>query len=49
VVADHTKFTQDHFAKFGDIKDFDLLVTDESIDQGALAQMETAGIKVVCA
>ena len=47
VVADHTKFTQDHFAKFGDIKDFDLVVTDESADQGAVAQIETAGIKVV--
>jgi DeoR family fructose operon transcriptional repressor len=47
VVADHTKFTQDHFAKFGDVKDFDLVVTDESVDQGAVAQIETAGIKVV--
>ena len=47
VVADHTKFTQDHFAKFGDIKDIDLVITDESVDQGAVAQIETAGVKVV--
>jgi DeoR family fructose operon transcriptional repressor len=47
VVADHTKFTQDHFAKFGEVKDVDLIVTDEAVDQGAIAQIETAGIKVV--
>ena len=47
VVADHTKFTQDHFAKFGDIKDIDLVVTDEAVDQGAAAQIETTGLKVV--
>lgn len=47
VVADHTKFTQDHFSKFGDIKDIDLIITDDAVDQGAVAQIETAGIKVV--
>jgi len=47
VVADHTKFQQDHFSKFGDIKDLDLIITDESVDQGAVAQIETAGVKVV--
>ena len=47
VVADHTKFQQDHFSKFGDIKDIDLIVTDESVDQGAVAQIETTGVKVV--
>jgi len=47
VVADNTKFTQDHFAKFGDIKDLDLIITDESVDQGAVAQIEAAGVKVV--
>jgi DeoR family fructose operon transcriptional repressor len=47
VVADHTKFTQDHFSKFGEVKDIDLIITDESVDQGAIAQIETAGIKVV--
>ena len=49
VVADHTKFTQDHFAKFGEIKDLDVIITDDGIDKGALAQFETAGVKVVCA
>lgn len=47
VVADHTKFTQDHFSKFGDIKDLDLIITDDGVDQGAVAQIETAGVKVV--
>jgi DeoR family fructose operon transcriptional repressor len=47
VVADHTKFKQDFFSKFGDVKDIDLIITDESVDQGAVAQIETAGIKVV--
>jgi DeoR family fructose operon transcriptional repressor len=47
VVADHTKFKQDFFSKFGDVKDIDLIITDESVDQGAIAQIETAGIKVV--
>ena len=47
VVADHTKFTQDHFSKFGDIKDIDLIITDDAVDQGSVAQIETAGIKVV--
>ena len=47
VVADHTKFKQDFFSKFGDVKDLDLIITDESVDVGAVAQIETAGIKVV--
>jgi len=47
VVADHTKFQQDHFSKFGDIKDIDLIVTDQSVDPGAVAQIETTGVKVV--
>lgn len=47
VVADHTKFTQDHFSKFGEIREIDLIVTDDSVDQGAVAQIETTGVKVV--
>jgi DeoR family fructose operon transcriptional repressor len=47
VVADHTKFTQDHFVKFGEIKDINLIITDEAVDQGAIAQIETTGIKVI--
>ena len=47
VVADHTKFQQDYFSKFGDVKDIDLIITDQSVDAGAVAQIETTGIKVV--
>ena len=47
IVADHTKFTQDHFSRFGEVKDIDLIITDTEVDSGALAQIETAGIKVV--
>lgn len=47
VVADHTKFTQDHFSKFGEIREIDLIVTDDLVDQGAVAQIETTGVKVV--
>lgn len=47
LLADHSKFKQDHFSKFGEVKDIDLIITDEAVDAGAVAQIETAGIKVI--
>lgn len=47
LVADHTKFKLDHFSKFGEVKDLNLIISDLNVDPGAIAQIETAGIKVV--
>lgn len=47
LVADYTKFEQDHFSKFGEIKDLDAVITDTAVDAGAIAQIETSGVKVI--
>jgi DeoR family fructose operon transcriptional repressor len=49
LVADHTKFDNDCFAKFGDLSDVDLLVTDRGLSDDALQQFRQAGLDVVLA
>jgi len=47
VLADHTKVGSDHFARFGDLEDVDLLVTDSGLGAAQAAGLETAGLEVV--
>lgn len=47
VLADHTKFHTDHFARFGDLADVNVLITDSAVDADLLAEVESAGPKVV--
>jgi DeoR family transcriptional regulator, fructose operon transcriptional repressor len=47
VLADHTKIGLDHFARFGELEDVDLLVTDSGLVAEEAARLETAGVEVV--
>jgi len=47
VLADHTKFGSDHFARFGSIDDVDVLVSDSGLDPGVAEQLATLGPQVV--
>ena len=47
VLADHTKIGEEHFAKFGDLSDIDLLVTDTGLSDTATAKLTHAGLDVV--
>jgi DeoR family fructose operon transcriptional repressor len=47
VLADHTKFESDHFAQFGRLSDVDVLITDTALDADLVAEVESAGPRVV--
>jgi DeoR family fructose operon transcriptional repressor len=49
VLADHTKFGADHFARFADLTDVDTVISDTGLDAGVVAEIEAAGPRVVCA
>lgn len=47
VLADHTKVGRDHFARFGDLADVDVLFSDDGLDLADAVHLETAGLKVI--
>jgi DeoR family transcriptional regulator, fructose operon transcriptional repressor len=47
VLADHTKMGNDQFARFGDLQDVDLLITDSGLDETTANQLCAAGPRVV--
>jgi DeoR family transcriptional regulator, fructose operon transcriptional repressor len=47
VLADHTKIGEEYFAKFGDLSDIDLLITDAGLGDAATAKLTHAGLDVV--
>ena len=47
VLADHTKVGAKNFARFGDLEDVDVLVTDSGLDAAETARLEAAGLEVV--
>jgi DeoR family transcriptional regulator, fructose operon transcriptional repressor len=47
VLADHTKIGEEYFAKFGDLSDIDLLITDAGLGDVATAKLTHAGLDVV--
>lgn len=47
VLADHTKFAADAFARFGGLADVDVLITDSALDPDFAADVESAGPRVV--
>ena len=49
VLADHTKFGQDHLARFADWSDIDLVITDGDADPAMLAAVESQGPQIVLA
>jgi DeoR family transcriptional regulator, fructose operon transcriptional repressor len=49
LVADHSKFGQDHFVRFAELRDVDLLITDAGIDPRDRDALVAAGLEVVLA
>lgn len=49
VLADHTKFGDDHFAAFASLDDIDVIITDTGLDADMASQIEAAGPMVVLA
>ncbi|MEV0094895.1 DeoR/GlpR family DNA-binding transcription regulator [Streptomyces sp. NPDC050738] len=47
LLADSAKYGQDHFARFGDLRQVDLLITDTSLSPQDAAAIEAAGTEVV--
>ena len=49
VLADHSKFGDDHFAQFGALSDIDVVITDKQTDSKYLEEMSLLDISVVLA
>jgi len=49
VLADYTKFGHDHFARFADWSDVDLLITNTEADASTLAAIESRGPEIALA
>jgi DeoR family fructose operon transcriptional repressor len=49
ILADHSKFGDDHFAQFGNISDLDVIITDGGIEKRFVDDIEALEVKVVCA
>ncbi|CAL9486951.1 Glucitol operon repressor [Streptomyces sp. enrichment culture] len=49
LLADSSKHGQEHFARFGDLSDVDLLITDSGLSPEDAAAIERGGTEVVCA
>ncbi|MGH9138156.1 MAG: DeoR/GlpR family DNA-binding transcription regulator [Acidimicrobiales bacterium] len=49
LLADHTKFGQEHFVRFTDLGDLDVVVTDDGADADDLRALELADVEVVVA
>lgn len=47
VLADHTKFHSDHFARFGSLAAVDVVITDTAVDPELIAEVESVGPKVI--
>ena len=47
VLADHTKIDDNYFARFGDLPDIDMLITDYGLGDHAVRELNAAGLNVV--
>ncbi|MFB7714034.1 DeoR/GlpR family DNA-binding transcription regulator [Streptomyces sp. NPDC056105] len=47
LLADSAKYGQEHFARFGDLGDVDVLITDSGLSDGDAATIEKGGTEVV--
>jgi DeoR family fructose operon transcriptional repressor len=48
LLADSAKYGQEHFARFGDLGDVDLLITDSGLSPEDAAAIERGGTEVLC-
>ncbi len=49
LLADHTKFGSEHFVRFADLDDLDVVVTDSGVEPEDLLGLKAAGVEVVLA
>lgn len=47
LLADHTKFGNDHLIRFGDLADVDTLITDSGLDEDLAAELAARGPRVL--
>ncbi|WP_203707931.1 DeoR/GlpR family DNA-binding transcription regulator [Asanoa iriomotensis] len=47
LLADHTKIGNDYLARFGDLTDLDVLITDTGLDAELAGDVEATGVRVV--
>ena len=47
LLADHTKIGNDYLARFGELSDLDLLITDAGLDNDLVTDVEATGVRVV--
>jgi DeoR family transcriptional regulator, fructose operon transcriptional repressor len=47
LLADHTKLGNDYLARFGELADLDLVITDGRADTDLVGDIEGAGVRVV--
>jgi DeoR family fructose operon transcriptional repressor len=47
LLADHTKVSTDHLARFADLSDIDLFITDNGLDLKTAQEIESQGPRVV--
>lgn len=47
ILADHSKFDEDHFAQFGKVEDIDAVITDTEINEVVVEQLTSLGVSVV--
>lgn len=46
LLADHTKFGEEHFVRFAGLSDLDIVVTDDGVDDADLLPLRMAGVDV---
>jgi DeoR family fructose operon transcriptional repressor len=49
LLADHTKIGNDYLSRFGTLADLDLLITDSGLDDDLIADLDAAGVRMICA
>ena len=47
LLADHTKIGYDHLARFGELTDVDLLITDTGLADDLVTEVEAVGVRVI--
>lgn len=47
LLADHSKVGQEHFVRFAELREVDLLITDDGLDEEDLRRFEQAGLAVL--
>ena len=49
LLADHTKFGEEHFVRFADLSDLDVVVTDDGVEPPDVLPLRLAGVDVMVA